>query len=232
MANKVYEVEVLNWDKFQGRSDVKNASWLKLHHNTFFSPGLINLSAEGKLLWFYILCEASRSSKRGFATISPPSCHHTATIGFEAFNHSLLHLQQYQMVRVRTLRARNASGTYACTREEKRREEEIRSTSLTDVQADPTGAEPKKTTELDFEILYQNYPRKRGKSRGIAICKRQIKSLKNYEDLDKAIKNYALETRGRDQDKIMHFSTFMGEWTDWIDVDLTAKSTGQVLIGF
>ncbi len=75
---------------------------------------------------------------------------------------------------------------------------------------------------LDFEKLYESYPRKIGKKIGIERCKRFIKSQKEYSDLIKAIENYrrycseeALEPRF-----ILHFSTFMTRWEDWASDDV------------
>ena len=73
---------------------------------------------------------------------------------------------------------------------------------------------------LDFETLYQKYPRKIGKKKGIDICLRKIKTQSDFEKLDQAIKNYSEYCDNHQTDKkfIKHFSTFMGSWEDWIGV--------------
>jgi hypothetical protein len=69
----------------------------------------------------------------------------------------------------------------------------------------------------DFEALYQGYPLKKGKDKGMAACKKQIRTPAEFEQLRVAIANYAAEVRGKDPQYTKHFSTFMGCWRDYLD---------------
>lgn len=71
---------------------------------------------------------------------------------------------------------------------------------------------------FDFEIVYQRYPKKVGKQRGLSIAKKQIRSLADFESLQLAIENYKkyLEEQKTEPQFIKHFSTFMGSWRDWL----------------
>lgn len=67
----------------------------------------------------------------------------------------------------------------------------------------------------DFESLYREYPRKEGKTKGMAQCAKQIRTPGDYSDLQKAIRNYAaVATPGFEK----HFSSFMHCWRDYVDV--------------
>lgn len=70
---------------------------------------------------------------------------------------------------------------------------------------------------FDFELIYEQYPRKEGKSKGMKICKAQIKSEREFSDLKLAIENYSKHVEGRDKKYIKQFSSFMSEWRDWVD---------------
>ncbi len=70
---------------------------------------------------------------------------------------------------------------------------------------------------FDFEALYQRFPRKEGKKRGLELCAKQIKSQAAYQRLSVAIANYASGVLGREPDKIKQFDTFMGCWSDYVD---------------
>jgi len=72
---------------------------------------------------------------------------------------------------------------------------------------------------LDLEFLYQQYPRKQGKHRGMKIAKAQIKTDKELEELTIAVNNYSTYCKRSVEDPkfIKHFSTFMSEWRDWIE---------------
>lgn len=78
-----------------------------------------------------------------------------------------------------------------------------------------------KKTNFDFDSLYRKFPRKEGKSRGLAICRREIKTESDFADLDRAIMNYARIKKG--DEFLKHFSTFMGEWRDWLDPDVGTR---------
>jgi len=70
--------------------------------------------------------------------------------------------------------------------------------------------------EFDIGALYSLYPRKIGKTRGIAKLKREIKSEQDYYLCVRAIENYAKSVRGKEMEYVKHFSSFVSEWRDWI----------------
>jgi hypothetical protein len=69
-----------------------------------------------------------------------------------------------------------------------------------------------------FEEVYQSYPRKEGKSNGFKIYQRDIKSPEDRNLLIAAIQNYVAKKSDRPE-YMLHFSTFMGQWRDWLDPD-------------
>lgn len=73
--------------------------------------------------------------------------------------------------------------------------------------------------DLSFAAVYAAYPRKRGKTPGLKLCARLIKTPDQLDDLRRAVENYARRCRieGIPPDKRMHFSTFMGQWTDFLE---------------
>lgn len=74
---------------------------------------------------------------------------------------------------------------------------------------------------FDLERLYQLYPRKMGKTVGMKKAKAQVKTLKDYDDLESAIKRFAayLRAKGTEPQYIPYFQTFMTSWRDWLDPD-------------
>ncbi len=55
-------VQILNWDKFNPRKDVKNPSWFRLSHNLFEDPDFYDFSHAELLAWIYILSTASKKN--------------------------------------------------------------------------------------------------------------------------------------------------------------------------
>lgn len=73
------------------------------------------------------------------------------------------------------------------------------------------------TTPFDLEALYKNYPRKLGKTPGMKRLKRDVKSQKDYESLERAIYHYTESVKGKDLQFVLYFSTFTSQWKDWIE---------------
>ena len=75
---------------------------------------------------------------------------------------------------------------------------------------------------FDFESAYQKYPKKAGKSKGIAKVQKEITTQKQFEDFTRAIENYSAlcKSEGREPKYIKQFSTFAGEWEDFVDVEV------------
>ena len=73
-------------------------------------------------------------------------------------------------------------------------------------------------SDLDFEALYAAYPRKQGKSKGLAKCKTAIKNQTTYDLVLKAITQYKAlcEANETEVEYIKHFSTFMNCWEDYL----------------
>lgn len=76
---------------------------------------------------------------------------------------------------------------------------------------------------FDFEALYELYPRKRGKKKGLWLAERSIKTAAQYDRLKSAIQNYALECRGKEIQYVRYFDRFMVDWEDWVEREEVAN---------
>jgi len=78
-----------------------------------------------------------------------------------------------------------------------------------------------KNTDIVFDIdaLYNNYPRKMGKKKGMERLKKIITTQQKYDDFLKAVKNYNIHCTDEETEQkyIKLFSTFTGEYEDWIE---------------
>ena len=71
---------------------------------------------------------------------------------------------------------------------------------------------------FDFELVYQLYPRKIGKKKGLQRCRSQIKTREKYDALLRAVRNYAQEMQGTAETYIKHFDSWMnGHWEDYAE---------------
>lgn len=92
--------------------------------------------------------------------------------------------------------------------------------------------------QFDFESVYQDYPRKEGRSKGIDKLNREIKTPEDYALFSRAVKNYSkkVDELGAEKRFIKHFSTFVTEWRDHLgqgkDGSIeSAKSLNKALLG-
>jgi len=81
---------------------------------------------------------------------------------------------------------------------------------------------------MNFEEIYKTYPRKIGKKEGMQKCKNKIKTEEKYNQLKVAVENYAKYVKSTNTQYIKHFSTFMNNWEDWIELDIQAAPTSAL----
>jgi hypothetical protein len=87
--------------------------------------------------------------------------------------------------------------------------------------------------KFDFDKIYNLYPRKEGKKKGLTICNKIIDTSEKYTDLLKAVENYVKHCKSFKTEirYIKQFSTFMNCFEDWISPDkslLEEKREGLV----
>lgn len=209
-------VIILNWVKIQGRPGVKSPHWFKFKNKFFYDSDFFIFTAQEKLVWLYILCEASLQNKDGEVTVNNEHAVHWLAVGQNVVESCLKKLKQLRIVELKTSRGRYISARNLRTRRDEMREEEKREEEKTHTHDDNVV----RVACFDFEKIYQKYPRKEGKQKGIKTCQGQINTEETYQELIKAVDNYcaycqknAIERRYTKQ-----FSTFMSSWRDWLEV--------------
>lgn len=78
-----------------------------------------------------------------------------------------------------------------------------------------------RVTPSEIEAVYARaYPRKEGKTRGLAKLARQIKTPADLAAFGAAVDNFAAKMRRekREPQHVMHFATFAGEWREHVPV--------------
>ncbi len=75
-----------------------------------------------------------------------------------------------------------------------------------------------RSIEGRLEEAYKTYPAKKGKTRGFAKLKKEIRTETDFRNLLAAIEKYKKSDDVK-RGFVKHFSTFAGEWRDWLDPD-------------
>jgi hypothetical protein len=76
---------------------------------------------------------------------------------------------------------------------------------------------PRKQYSEEFEKIYSEYPRQEGKTRGYKTFQKEILSETDLNQLAAAVSNYRRAKVDCEYQFLMHFGTFMNQWTDWVD---------------
>jgi hypothetical protein len=120
------KITILGWKKINARKDVDNPSWFKFKHKFFSDTEFYEFSHEEKLVWIYLLCEASKKNDDGKFTLSELHAHTVARLSVETVRSTLKKLKAIHVIDYETSRRRNANVTDAGVRQEEKREEERR----------------------------------------------------------------------------------------------------------
>jgi len=62
------EIEILKWDTYQPRKDRLNYSWFRFENKFFESADIYDLTLRQKLVYVFLLCEASKKGGKTFRT--------------------------------------------------------------------------------------------------------------------------------------------------------------------
>ena len=191
------EIEVINWEKYNPRKDY-HQHWFRLDSSFYLDPKFAHFDASHLAVWLIVLSMQCQAQGKAFY-INLELISSITKLKKAQVSSILKNLEQIHIVRW--------SGA------------NCESTDCTNSTNELTNNLP----QLDFEALYQNYPRKSGKGAGMEACKKKITTLELYLQLEIAIKNYADHCRDREKKHIKYFSSFMKDWRDWLEVEREEK---------
>lgn len=194
------EVEIINWDRHQPRKDIKHPTWFALSNRILEDSKLFQLNSDDWKVLLYVFCQASQQNSSK-ALISFYHAKRVCEIPEKTMRSALDKLAYAHVTRPYVIRTRTLRDTH---------------THITHIHAQPTAE-----NNFDFEGIYEGYPRKVGKQKGILSCRSQIKTKEDFDLLARAVSRYRehLKREGTAPKYIKHFSTFMASWRDWLDPD-------------
>jgi hypothetical protein len=209
-------ITILNWEKYNPRKDIKSTSWFRLQNSLFEDPNFFDFSPEELLLWIYLLSMASKKQD-GQVRLSLAHAEKIGRLTLGIIESALEKLKSLGCVEVR-LKQREEHVTllspapHATDVTNEKNDTNI--TNVLDV------AQTQTVMNFDFELIYNEYPRKEGKQEGFESCRARIRTRSDYDKLLMAVKNYRLRCDRHKVEKkyIRYFSNFItsGHWKDWI----------------
>lgn len=199
-------IEVVNWDKYNPRTDAKRPTWFRLDNTLATSAGFHGLDCEQKWLWVVIM---SLVSQKNGEPITWNSGYVLAITGIKEKKQDETIEVFEKFVRLRVSRDVTSKLHSESVRDS-------HATNITNEHNEHNEQNITNTVTFDLESIYRRYPRKLGKSKGIGKLEKEIRSQEDFEKLIVAVENYAASRRNQDPQYTKHFSTFVSEWRDWV----------------
>jgi hypothetical protein len=203
-------IRIEKFKDYNARTDGAKSSWYRKEHSLIFHPDWSHFTAEEFHVWDTLLSLASYVNRE---ELSYPleQISGWCRVTTEVFLVALTKLAERESINFEV--EGEDSGPSLAQARPKNGPELAQKCATTDVRTDVRTLE-----QADFEKVYARYPNKKGKSKGLLACKRQIKTPEDLASLAIAVENYAAECRREKTEKryIKHFATFMNCWRDYI----------------
>lgn len=228
MSQIVYEIP--GWDKYNPRKERKAHSWFRLDKNFFTSQDGFMMQPVDKMLFLLLCCERCGKSE---------DLVHVRVEYVTAIMRSELHeiISSFQRLNdLRVIKIHDSEGLPDPVPVAKLSppgamvspSDTLRTNVRTNEHTDTTRQRTLfKSPDFIFDAIYQDYPRKEGKTKGFLKAKKEIKTAEDFELLRRAVRNYAEKctAEGTEKKYIKQFSTFMGCWRDYIDEEIQPKQS-------
>lgn len=205
------EVEIINWSKYNPRSDRKITVWFRFQNDFFLSQDLWGLNDAARLTFLFLLCEASKRQSAAVRLSIDYVCTQRGR------NRKQI-IEDIQCLADRGVvnppNGGQAPDKVLATRQDKTGQDKQNTI------AQPDG----------FAVFWSGYPRKVGRSKAESKYNAALRAGHSPDDLIKARDNYLnhLKENQTEAKYIKHGSTFMSEWKDWLDPSAgESKSFGE-----
>lgn len=192
----------------------KNKDLLDCGFLTHKADGYYCKGAEER--WGFLLVQSENGKKGGLSSAEARLKKYGTAIPFNAFN----------LPDVKNSRSETEANTEA-NRSEPNHSSSSSSSFLKkeEKKKETTLAQNKFERKFDFDLIYSKYPRKIGKQKGLVRLKASIKTPEDFDLLKLAVDHYCKYCLSQNTEPkyIKHFSTFIGEWRDWVEPVIEKK---------
>lgn len=205
------KLEICNFEKFNPRTDRKKHSWFRLENDFVNDEKLFKLKPLEKFVWVSLLAFRSKKTE-------------------QIFDLDLEYLAEQLKVKKNVISSaiQKLSDSKAII---------IHEAVTTGNQLVSTGSptyertnERTNMSKFDFDAVYNLYPKKEGKTKGIDICVSEIKTKEDYELLLKSVTKYSKLCREERREKkfIKLFSSFMNVWREYSNDEPISIARGPI----
>ena len=225
MENKKTELDG-QWIKIRDWSDynppLKAASrryWFRFECDLFENQHFALKSSSHLLVFIYLLTLYTKSN----ATPIQLSCKFIAT-RLKLSSSRLVKILEY-LLEIGYIEMTHGARGGTSTRQTRQDKTIYNAQSIKVAQTEKTEnpASLRETKPLfNFDSIYQIYPRKTGKIKGLEKAKREIKTQSDFDSLLQAVSRFVEHHKklGTEEKYIPYFQTFMNSWRDWTDPEI------------
>lgn len=190
------QITIRSFEKFNGRKDIKRPWWFKLSNTILEDSDLFGFTGDEFKAWIYIM---SQASKHQSATIDINLDHADRVCGIP---HKSMKSAVEKLIE-KNICTQSVRDPYVI------RTQSVQQTRLEEIRLDKN-IPPDRALEL-----YNLYPRKEGKKRGLLKLKLILATEGTFDKIRLAIENYLKSQK--DPRFYKHFDTFIGCWEDYLD---------------
>lgn len=200
------EIEILNWEKFNPRKDYKKPWWFALSNTITSDDEFSEFSDAEFRAWIHILCTASVQN-----TCRPrlffKAAERASGIKRKSFMSAIGKLEILQIIRIPDSICTDHVRDLCSTEQNSTIQNNTKQNSNAHAEA--------------FALFWEGYPNKKGKTEAEKRYRTAIKHGANPEEILLARDRYReqLAKEGTESKYILHGSTFMGRWRDFLDPD-------------
>lgn len=94
-----FEVEIVNWNKFNPRNDMKVMSWFRMSSELGHDQKLFGLRPDEKWVWIFLLCEAAKKTGSKFKTDLQYLAYYTR-VDEKLITHTLDYLEEQNLIKI------------------------------------------------------------------------------------------------------------------------------------
>lgn len=216
-------IEICKWDEYQKEAKrYETAKWFALSNQIWLNPLWDELDGNEFKAYVFLLSQVSqRSHKNGGIETSTKTLSRLSGCSEKVFKGLIEKLCNHGVITVASRGHHSETHELHNTTEHNITEQDRKARSA--------------RTDFDFESLYKAYPLKKGKTKGMVRVRAEVKTREDFDSLALAIQRYA-ETVSREKTEpkyMLHFSTFMGRWRDFLEPDygeVSKTETKQELV--
>lgn len=223
------EIEILDWDKFNPRKDLKSMSWLRIEATIAINEKLFDLSPAGKWFWVYIL-SFSAMKMRGRNKFRLEYFGMQSGLSKKEIEATVKILVRENLIKISSSDRKKDTNELVTNTIENVPNEHNEHNEHNERDEHNTTKKIDRTS-YDFESVYFIYPKKEGKKKGLEKLKATIKTKEDFDKLILCTKNYSEKVRLENTELkyIKQFSTFANCYTDYEEIQIQTQGQSPAM---